>query len=801
MCPAPNTGTAGEFVRALETWRASASSAAPVASRRTWLVWGAAVAVVGGLAIATPTVVERVRLAGAPLDSNAVVVLPFSGAGGRQLTAPLARQRLTSAFSEWRDLRVVDLVDQESARAPTVTDGRRMARRNGAGLFVLATVGALGDSVELRATLHGADGAPLRHHSLRVPDQASGSAERYRAMTATLLRGADPEPGDEGSDANPGTSRAGSWRAFTKGQRARAAWELAEAERAYRHAVELDPTFARAHLWRAQVAAWLRPGQGREWGDGVSRALARPGQLSPRDSLLGAGLAALAAGRYPEACAAYRTLRELQPQSDLAWYGLGYCLGLDPVVVASAASPSGWRFRGDPMMAVSAFDSALAHAEGAPSFAFEMLGMLLIAEPLRTRLGRTLAPDVRRFLAMPFVVRDTVAMIPYLADAVDRGSKDALATRNAALQRNVRRLEAAYRDWARRAPASSEAWAALSYVHELQGQPAALAALDSASARTPDPARMLGMNVHRVRLLVKHGALTRARTLADSLLRHSPSTDGQQAITLAGIAALIGDVSRAATLLAQGARTRQEEVFPTAIPVPPAALRDATEYLAVASLGACSDGLREYRSRIERTLTQYATGEQRTELHRTLLERPGSMSVPCLGPQAVVGFIKGGRLVRMQQAMARGDVRGVRMALDSVRNARLGLRPGDVAMDHTYHEAWLLLSLGDTAAAVRHLELPLSSLPILNTHLLDDVPAAAALGRALALRADLAAATGDVPSARRYAAQVVTLWGSASPPLQPLVRRMRMIADGTSPATLAPRPLPTGGAVSPTELP
>jgi len=59
------------------------------------------------------------------------------------------------------------------------------------------------------------------------------------------------------------------------------------------------------------------------------------------------------------------------------------------------------------------------------------------------------------------------------------------------------------------------------------------------------------------------------------------------------------------------------------------------------------------------------------------------------------------------------------------------------------------------------------------------VPQAAAVTRAMALRADLAAHRGDRPLAIRWAAGVVALWGSAEPSLRPTVERMRRLAAST----------------------
>src|SRR5690606_36183322 len=110
------------------------------------------------------------------------------------------------------------------------------------------------------------------------------------------------------------------------------------------------------------------------------------------------------------------------------------------------------------------------------------------------------------------------------------------------------------------------------------------------------------------------------------------------------------------------------------------------------------------------------------------------------------------RLAVMQREWAAGRTDAVRAHFDTLQRTRSMDRPGDVTLDHIYQEAWLLAAIGDSAAAARHLELPLTATTTLGTRILRDVPQAAALGRAMALRAELAAAAGDRATARRWAA-------------------------------------------------
>ena len=107
---------------------------------------------------------------------------------------------------------------------------------------------------------------------------------------------------------------------------------------------------------------------------------------------------------------------------------------------------------------------------------------------------------------------------------------------------------------------------------------------------------------------------------------------------------------------------------------------------------------------------------------------------------------------------------------------RRASRPGDLTLDYTYQEAWLKTAMGDTAGAIQQLDLALGALPTLSGLALREVGAAAAVGRAIALRADLANSQHDSRAAKKWAAALVALWGAADTELQPTVSRMREIA-------------------------
>jgi hypothetical protein len=94
-----------------------------------------------------------------------------------------------------------------------------------------------------------------------------------------------------------------------------------------------------------------------------------------------------------------------------------------------------------------------------------------------------------------------------------------------------------------------------------------------------------------------------------------------------------------------------------------------------------------------------------------------------------------------------------------------------------YHEALVLLAVGDTAAAVMLLDDALEALPAASQILLTDVHRAAAIPLAMHLRARLAARAGDSVAARRWAQGALTLWQDADPALRAVLDDIRPLVQ------------------------
>jgi hypothetical protein len=166
------------------------------------------------------------------------------------------------------------------------------------------------------------------------------------------------------------------------------------------------------------------------------------------------------------------------------------------------------------------------------------------------------------------------------------------------------------------------------------------------------------------------------------------------------------------------------------------------------------------------------------ELRELLLERSLALAFSTLGKSAIPAKPPQHYLLQLEAAVAKGDLARYRKLLSDLRAARQPFRPGDYSIEGIYAEAATQLMAGDTADAEHLLDLSLNALPTLGTGLVSEVPQAAAITRAMALRAELAAHRHDQPTAARWATGAATLWASAEPALQSSLQRMRRIMKG-----------------------
>ncbi|MFL5582863.1 MAG: hypothetical protein ACJ8AO_21055, partial [Gemmatimonadaceae bacterium] len=740
------------------------------------------------------------------LDTALYAVIPFhSGDGSLGARAAL---HLYDALAEWDGLRLVrtlgvnDAMAREggSAALRGPDAARRVARALGAGRAVFGNVSPDGDSLRVDAVVYdAASGRGLQSAKASVGPDLAGAADAFAALARQLL--ASVPGGPPPATAAGGTRSLPAWRAYERGHLALRDWDVDAAADAFAEATAADPDFARAQLWLAQSSAWRNgaPGDSRvstEERAAATRAAGLAGRLPKRDRALAAALLALAERRFPLACEGFRSLVAADSLDFAGWYGLGLCQWRDDAVVRSTRSRSGWAFRSSFHGAAAALLRAMRVA---PSFqrafrgtAAERLGGVLVTDAGVLREGHGPAREV--FYAYPGFEGDTLVYVPWPVRAFAEGRRETVpASYGIALERNRRAVRTILSDWARAFPRSLPAQVALAHALEATGEirdarggdPSALEAYGRALALAAEPRSRVALAQDVARIHLKRGEHARARALADSLLRAWPDSllrDHPQRANivdrLAGLAVLTGRGRRAAAMRAMAAAadtvftSRGERVL-----LPPELAADAARLRVFSALGAPADSIRTVAARVEARLRSSVEPERRDAMREAALTRSLSLAVSAIGLGTVRGLDGDADiLVRMQQALERGDTAALRRTLGDVDGARRALPPGTVPIDATFHEAWLLLAAGDTAAAVRRLDGSLGALSALGPWVTVHVSEAAALVRAMALRADLAALAGDAATARQWATPVATLWADADPELQPLVARMRALA-------------------------
>jgi tetratricopeptide (TPR) repeat protein len=735
----------------------------------------------------------------APLDRELYVVLPFlhrANAAPQLLNGDNCQQLLYEAFGRWNGITLVDDMRAHDARARmgsaplTLENALRTARSLRAGRMAWGEVWAGQEHINVRGLVYDvATGKPVKQYTVTLRKDLGDAERKFDELADTLLvpvasTGRATLPAS--AEGVRGTRSIPALTAYFEAHEALGAWKLDSAESLFRNAIDLDPEYPHANYWLAQVQAWRGDADPAEWRASAERAVAHSSRLSRRDSTLARALLDMSDGRFSDACAHYDHLRATRDSLDFAvWYGLGDCHARDSVIVKSPASPSGYRFRSGYESAIRAYTRALrlvptAHLAFA-GVGFERLSSLLFTQTRELR-GGAREGDSTLWTAYPSLANDTLAFVPYPYAEIATGKVREPPTSAAAVTRNRALLQRLATDWTVELPHSASAFEALARTRELEGRIGNVGAQDSSALAALRQARTLAIDgtdqrrlgVMATRLLLISGNFAAARMLADSVLA-SAATMPAEADAIKATAALTGRIQRTIAMLRVEAPTiRFISMDMRLVQPPPAVAQEARELLGYASFGAPLDSMIATKERVERSLDSYVQGGSRAAMRETVLNVPLTLAYP-VAPALSLQRAGGGGdyLLDIQRAASRRDTTSVHRLLDAVAKRRAGWRPGDLSIYLTYQEAWLRLQVGDTAGAVHQLDATLSALPTLTPYLLDYVQDAAFLVRAMALRSDIAAASGDERTAQKWGSAVAELWAGADAPLASVVARMK----------------------------
>jgi hypothetical protein len=162
-------------------------------------------------------------------------------------------------------------------------------------------------------------------------------------------------------------------------------------------------------------------------------------------------------------------------------------------------------------------------------------------------------------------------------------------------------------------------------------------------------------------------------------------------------------------------------------------------FFATAAVGQC-DSIDTALKHAEAALDRYVPPASQDAAWSAAMPRALSLAVPCDGGRGVLRVRDAtDPLIQIQQEFARHDVSRMRAQIQELERLRSADRPGDVALDYTLQESWILAQSGDSANALRRIRQTLESLTTLGTGFSTQVAQAAALCRTLDLGAQLAA--------------------------------------------------------------
>jgi len=276
-----------------------------------------------------PARVDRI----AEASPTTIAVFPFRVRGSQEfayLGAGLV-DLLSTKIDGAGDLRTVDA--HVILCCSTIEDGgssdpeaaAKVAARFGAGLFVLGSVIAAGDRLQIDASLYDAQEGARPVSKASALGEASRIFDMVDTIAAELLAGRCTGPATRLTQIAAATTASfPALKAYLEGESEMRAMRRTTAVDAYRRAVALDPGFGLA-WYRLSVAA-LWSGQGRLAQEAGRRAVEHAGRLTERDQLLVAAFAACVSGSNDEAERRFRNIVGTYPDDVEAWYQLGELL-------------------------------------------------------------------------------------------------------------------------------------------------------------------------------------------------------------------------------------------------------------------------------------------------------------------------------------------------------------------------------------------------------------------------------------------------------------------------------------------
>ena len=274
--------------------------------------------------------VQRDTAVAGPLSSSVIVVLPFTfrGSGEQEYLGEGMVSLIGTKLDGAGDLRSVDSrallshVHQDDSIDGDPDRAASVARRFGAGLFVLGDIVEAGGQLQVSATLYDTEtGTP------RVDAAASGTDAftLVDELATRLLAGIEGGPGARVRRiAGVTTASLPAFRAYLEGEEAFRQGNFDAAVEAFERAVAEDSVYALAYYRLSVAAEWAtRPELSEEAAEAAGRFAHR---LSDRDQRQLEAATAWRRGRFDEAERLYRSIVGTYPDDVEAWFQLGEVL-------------------------------------------------------------------------------------------------------------------------------------------------------------------------------------------------------------------------------------------------------------------------------------------------------------------------------------------------------------------------------------------------------------------------------------------------------------------------------------------
>ena len=713
-----------------------------------------------------------------PLDDRTWIVVPFDNLARAQDIDWLRAASVNLLYldmSRWKDIRVIDdervadLVREtpEASGAATMSLNAAMAvaRRAGAGRLVMGDLLKLGSRTAITAKVYNVrNGQRLR--SVREETAVQDSViPLFGKLAQRILNVAPPQGANVGA---LGTASVEAYQAYIDGVAALNRYDLDTAALRFDEAIRRDSTFALAHYKQSQTYSWANPGDPRRRTHvEVANRLSR--SLPARERALIRGALQQTNGEWTRSCETYSELLAADSSDTEAWSGYADCLFHDPTIEAVGGDTTKLRFRGDYNASIRAFERVL-RMDPTYHLAYQHIIDATVAER-HPQVCHANTAGARCTVYTALLVRsgDTVIATPVsFSDTAALRKQGEEYVRTSSRRRSLELARAYAEAWVNAAPNEAQARRALGRVLVLQGQWAeAERELGTVTGRG-SVQEELRRNLELLEIAWKRGRMTDAIKGYDQGRQSNQPLSAASRISfgnaIAGYGPAFGRLVEFDSLLK--AQLRVSSMAPYMQRYQVGSLRGALT-------GAYADSVAMLERMAYDSVLPRGVGNATRVIIPTLIF---GLRLPRTAWPALDTTITDPRL-QPAFALAHGNrvkLRAAAEALDSLAAAFASAAVPDSSFALIAAESWM--ALGDTARALRSLRFMLdvgSQTTLYFPQQSGNFAQVYFVPRAMLLRADLAAATGQLEEARTWYQRFIEAWSTAVPELQPTVERAR----------------------------